>query len=180
MTTTPDAPVLACASNVLCPPPRLRLSSPRSSPHLAARGVGVEIDLDEVHRWVEGVEADWMLIESAGGAFSPLGPTWTNADLAARLQAHFIVLVAPDRLGVLHDVTATLMALRAGHPALAAPLVVLNRLEADASTGSNASELARVVFPARGFRSRVASFADGADAIAQLLLAEARALGGFT
>ena len=53
------------------------------------------------------------------------------------------VLVASDRLGVLHDVCATLAAMRA-HGACPDYLVLSAPAQADASTGTNAAELRRL------------------------------------
>ncbi|HKQ70194.1 MAG TPA: hypothetical protein VJT73_12685, partial [Polyangiaceae bacterium] len=54
-----------------------------------------------------------------------------------------VLLVAPDRLGVLHDVTASLGLARARGFAPDA-LVLSTPGEPDASTGSNAAELQRL------------------------------------
>lgn len=111
------------------------------SPHLAARETNASISIAEVCDWVaqqEGAHpADITLIESAGGAFSPLAPGVTNADLAAALDPARWLLVAPDSLGVLHDVTATLRAL----PRAPDAVVLSSARPSDASTGSNAAEL---------------------------------------
>jgi dethiobiotin synthetase len=112
------------------------------SPHLAARREGRAIALEPIRRWVEERERSQpedvtTLIETAGGLFSPLGPGLSNADLARALDPDALLLVAPDRLGVLHDVAATLAAWRD------AAVVVLSAPEhPDASTGTNAAELA--------------------------------------
>jgi dethiobiotin synthetase len=115
---------------------------PAVSPHLAARAAGLPIDLGAICTAVARARdlVDLLLVELPGGLFTPLTDTRTNADLAAALAPDTILLVAPDRLGVLHDVGATLRAARTvplGLPVLAlvAPAV------ADASTGSNAAEL---------------------------------------
>jgi dethiobiotin synthetase len=73
--------------------------------------------------------------------FSPLGPGVTNFELALALEPATWVLVAADALGVLHDVSATLRAMRAcgREPE---HLVLSGAREPDASTGSNATELA--------------------------------------
>jgi dethiobiotin synthetase len=115
---------------------------PPVSPHLAARAAGVTIDLRAISTSVAQARslADVVLVELPGGLFTPLTDTLTNADLAAALSPDTVLLVAPDRLGVLHDVGATLRAARTvplGVPflGLVTPAVV------DASTGSNAAEL---------------------------------------
>jgi dethiobiotin synthetase len=111
------------------------------SPHLAARETNARIEVAEVAAWVAGQERvhtpDITLIESAGGAFSPLAPGVTNADLARALDPARWLLVAPDSLGVLHDVTATLRAL----PRLPDAVVLSSARPPDASSGSNAAEL---------------------------------------
>lgn len=122
------------------------------SPHLGARSAGKVIDPGAVSAWVRRVESDFLksckgftcpyvLIETAGGLFSPLGPGLDNLDLCQALLPDLIVLVAPDRLGVLHDVTACLLAARSrGKPF--SPFVVLQPpVQPDASTGYNLGEL---------------------------------------
>ncbi len=112
------------------------------SPHLAARGEGRRIDAATVVRWVESVrrESDGVVVELAGGFFSPLAPGLLNADLAAALRPDAVVLVAPDRLGVLHDVGAVTRAV----PGVFSGIVLSAPETADASTGTNAAELALV------------------------------------
>ena len=114
------------------------------SPHLAARTAGVRVDLAAIHQWIQEHSAPIVVIETAGGLFSPLGDeALTNADLLATLQPCAVLVVAPDRLGVLHDLTATLgLASARGLPALGVALSTPARL--DASTGRNAEELARL------------------------------------
>ena len=56
------------------------------SPHLAARMAGQRIDLGAILRWIEEQSAPLVVVETAGGLFSPLGPGLTNADLARALQ----------------------------------------------------------------------------------------------
>jgi dethiobiotin synthetase len=113
------------------------------SPHLAARRAGVHIDLARVTAWVSAHAARWTIVESAGALLSPLGDGLTNLDLALALLPDALVLVGVDRLGVLHEISAALLALRVLGPTLPSPQVVLQTPElADASTGTNATELA--------------------------------------
>ena len=132
------------------------------SPHLAARRENRTIELAEISQWVLQKEAAFLeshgpalqegskclsLVESAGGAFSPVTPTLTNVDLANTLAPSIVVLIAPDSVGVLHDVTATLRAM----PLQAPDLVVLSGARpADATTGTNGPELMNIVFPFLG------------------------------
>ena len=112
------------------------------SPHLAAREEGrpVELALVRARAAELGAGMDLLVVEGAGGLFSPLGPALTNVDLVRALDPDAVALVAPDRLGVLHDVGAA----RAGARArgMRSPLVVLSAPEVeDEATGSNAAEL---------------------------------------
>jgi len=112
----------------------------------------VHIDEHLAANWVRQAESEvaihisphmaiWSVVETAGGVFSPLSATATNLDLALALEPAIWVLVAADSLGVLHDVTATLQAMRAR--GRAPDHVVLCAARApDASTGTNAAELA--------------------------------------
>jgi dethiobiotin synthetase len=82
----------------------------------------------------------WTVIETAGGVFSPLSASATNFDLAQALEPAIWLLVAADALGVLHDVSATLQAMRA-RARLPDYVVLSGAREADRSTGTNAAEL---------------------------------------
>ena len=85
-------------------------------------------------------DRSWLVIETAGALLSPLahGPHQPRPGKA--LEPDTLVLVAPDRLGVLHDVTAALLALRTLAPELPPPVVVLQPpATPDSSTGTNAA-----------------------------------------
>jgi dethiobiotin synthetase len=114
------------------------------SPHLAAHELGHTIRLTDVLDWVGEQEQarrpDVTLIESAGGVLSPLGPGLTNLALAEALGPASWLVVAPDSLGVLHDLSATLRVL----PRVPEAVVLSCARPADASTGSNARELQRL------------------------------------
>jgi dethiobiotin synthetase len=119
------------------------------SPHAAAREAGRELHLAELVEWIGDQEAAWAggqltpgrpritIIETAGGAFSPLAKALTNADLAQALEPAVWLLVAADALGTLHDVTACLRAL----PRAPDGVVMCAARSPDASTGTNAGEL---------------------------------------
>lgn len=125
------------------PPPYL-LARP-VSPHLAAREMDRAIDLPTILDWLAPIraEADLVILELAGGLFSPLGPRLTNADLVAALQPDAFFLVAPDRLGVLHDVGAATRAAQAEGLRIRG-IVLSAPATPDASTGTNAAELCMV------------------------------------
>jgi dethiobiotin synthetase len=126
------------------PPPYLLVDP--VSPHLAARREGRTIDPKVVVDWVAPIRAaaEATVLELPGGLFSPLTDDLTNADLLTALAPSAVVLVAPDRLGVIHDVLATTRAARSEGIAIDG-LILSSPPEPDASTGTNASELARVL-----------------------------------
>ncbi len=126
--------------------PRLELTLP-VSPHLALRREGRHLHLE---RWVDHIaelraRCDGVVLELAGGAFSPLDDTRTNADLIAKFPDARVILVAVDRLGVLHDVIATVRALSHHTPPIQIHQVALHAPGSpDASTTTNAEELTRL------------------------------------
>jgi dethiobiotin synthetase len=113
------------------------------SPHRAAWDQGLTIDLRAVVAWVDGhPSADMLIVETAGGLLSPLAPPATNLDLTALLRPTSVVLVAMNRLGVLHEVAACLAALRSQAPQLPTPFVLLQSLAApDVSSPTNPVDL---------------------------------------
>lgn len=136
-----DAARLEDASSFHVKQFRYALSAPLS-PHLAARDEGVEIRVDRVVDLVTAVRrsADGVVVELPGGLFTPLGPGVSNADLAGALSPDSLVVVAPDRLGVLHDLAAAIRA--ASTLRLRVDGVVLVTPEQpDGSTERNASEV---------------------------------------
>jgi dethiobiotin synthetase len=147
-----DEVELAAATAVHAPAVRLREPL---SPHLAARRAGVTIDPAALHRrWLE-LATTWptMVVETAGGLCSPLDEHVDHAGWLAAAPPMIraglrLVLVAPDRLGVLHDVAAALHA-AAAHGLTVDAIALAPPATADASTGTNAEELAARA-PARG------------------------------
>ena len=140
--------------------PPLFAFAPPISPHLAARAVGVTITAAAIVARARTLGTP-LLIESAGGLFSPISDTETNEDVAYALGGAQLLLVAPDRIGVIHDVGATVRATKLALPiiALSAPAL------ADPSTGTNAAELLRL-----GLAKVVVEFprGDAGDAAARL------------
>jgi dethiobiotin synthetase len=119
------------------------------SPHLAARHEGRHIELPViVERTTEFcAQHDLLLVELAGGLFSPLSESALNVDLVRELQhagpKTATILVAPNRLGVLHDIGATTRAAAASQTTLDG--IVLNAAaEDDPSSSSNAVEIRMV------------------------------------
>jgi 8-amino-7-oxononanoate synthase len=147
-----DAATLAAlAFHVKLPSPHPLYGFPDPvTPSRAARAHGIAIELDCIARWTRDViatpehdQALQLVIETAGGVFSPLSDQQTNFDLSIALDPATWLLVAPNRLGVLHDVTSALHAMTAlgRRP----DWIILSAPEAsDASTSSNRSELSRL------------------------------------
>lgn len=83
------------------------------APPAAARAAGAQVDVDAfVHRFQE-LRASYtgtLVLELAGGLFSPFDDARANAEVLAALAPEVHLLVAPNRLGVLHDVRATWLA----------------------------------------------------------------------
>jgi dethiobiotin synthetase len=166
-----DASALAAASTFHVKQPLYAFADP-VSPHLAARRAGVSVDLARVRDWVDAHLASVVVVETAGALLSPLGPRITNLDLAQALWPDHLLLVAPDRLGVLHDVMATLHALRTLGARLPEPLVLLQPpVEADASTGTNGDELDLLGLPRPHVFPRAAPTAPETQHVARELLA---------
>lgn len=139
-----DALRLARASSFHVKHAGYRFADP-VSPHVAARDVGDPIVVDRIVAQLAQLrtEVDLLIVELAGGLFTPLSETTVNAHLACALTPDSLVIVASDRLGVLHDVLSTTTAART--LSVAASAVVLNAPEhPDSSTGHNTIELTRL------------------------------------
>jgi dethiobiotin synthetase len=141
-----DAERLAAASTFHVTHPAYAFPAP-ISPHLAARDAGAPpIPIDGIRDFVARAagEVDLVLVELAGGLFTPVSDTVFNADIAAALTPDATILVAPDRLGVLHDVVTALRG--ASTVPLPIAAIALSATETtDASTGRNAPELRRLL-----------------------------------
>ena len=121
--------------------PGLRLRAPLS-PHLAARLEGKRLDWSEIVRFVTNTRAAGvpMLLELPGGLFSPLADGFRSVDALASLEPTATVLLAPNRLGVLHDIGATL----AGAKSLGAVLHAVGLVDPDTADDSTAHNPAEV------------------------------------
>ncbi|MBN2700714.1 MAG: dethiobiotin synthase [Methylothermaceae bacterium] len=106
-----DAQILSRAAGdpepleIVCP---YRFEAP-VSPERAARLAGRPLRLRELLEACQPRERDVRLVEGAGGFYSPIAADGLNADLAQALKLP-ILLVASDRLGVIHQVLLTLEA----------------------------------------------------------------------
>lgn len=81
------------------------------APSVAASMEGRTVDEQQIFAGVARManECNLLMIEGAGGLLSPISPRLANADLAAAIGTP-IILVANWKLGVVHQVLATLTA----------------------------------------------------------------------
>ena len=115
------------------------------APPEAAAAEGRQVDEE---RLISGLQVwgdfEEVLIEGAGGLFSPISDSMLNLDFAIKLQKLHpieVTLVASNRLGVQHDVIACVRAAQAA--GLSIDEVILNPIQPDSSTATNAAKLAR-------------------------------------
>ncbi len=97
--------------------------SPVRAAHLANKVLTTE---QLVNNCLHGSENGFVLVEGAGGFYSPLSEDGLNADLAVALQLP-VLLVAADALGVLNQVLLNIEAIKMRGLTLAG--VVLNRIQ---------------------------------------------------
>lgn len=116
------------------------------APHLAAKAEGKQLDekllRSGIDYWVE--RSDIVIVEGAGGLLSPLGKRKYVADLA-RIFGFGLVVVAPNRIGVINQAMQTLLAAYA-YDLEDVGIVLSDLLPLDASdpsVDSNPAELAR-------------------------------------
>jgi dethiobiotin synthetase len=122
--------------------PTLRLAAP-VAPNVAARRENVTIDGNAIKTTLADLNKkhDIVVLELAGGLFSPFDDTLDNAEWLARSNlAPRVLLVGWDRLGILHDVSSTIRAARAIGLAIAG-LVLAPPDKPDDATGSNALQI---------------------------------------
>lgn len=123
----------------VCPQRFLAPLAPASAAAAEGRSIDDELLLSGLDAVSEG--AEWVVIEGAGGLLSPLSDTQLNSDLADKLDTE-LVIVAANRLGVIHQVLATVLAAKAlGLPVVG---VILNQISerTDPSCASNAATIA--------------------------------------
>lgn len=173
-TPNTDFERLAAASSFAVKPQPFRFEPP-IAPHLAARRAGRRIELAPLLTYVQAHESsssgapDWLLLETAGGLFSPLASGLTNFDLARVLDPSLWLLVGADALGVLHDVTATLGHARSLGRSPDHVLLSAARTPDD-STGTNAAELETLGITPRVFTAHRDDPSSLAPLVAALLV----------
>lgn len=113
------------------------------SPERAAALAKQSLTLDDVTVACQQdvAESDFLLVEGAGGFYSPLASGVLNADLAVALSLP-VLLVASNRLGAINQTLLAVEAIKRRGLSLAG--VVLNQVTADLDPNmDNAAELSR-------------------------------------
>lgn len=122
-------------------PPLGRWSLPLA-PLVAARRTGARLEAAPLMRRLGELreQEDLLLLELAGGLYAPLCEGTSCLDIVQSVPDAKVVLLAPNRLGVLHDVLATVRAATADGVRVAC--IVLSASErTDPSTSDNADLL---------------------------------------
>lgn len=104
---------------------------------LLIAGVHVWTGTSESSRSGGEAACDVLVVEGAGGLFSPVSASMLNADFALRLRDEFpqmiVVLIARNRLGVIHECVAAVRAARA--TGLSIDKIVLNDIGIEGVNG---------------------------------------------
>ena len=129
---TEDGVILANASGQEMPQAALvRLRNPLAPPlaaEIEQKRYDIQTLIDRMKLWI--ASADVALVESAGGLMSPMSWSVTNLDFASLMAAR-VILVAENRLGVLHDVVSAVRLLEMKKLQIAG--IVLNQVDAQES-----------------------------------------------
>jgi dethiobiotin synthetase len=152
-----DAAALAVAARNpgLAESPSFYRAAPPLAPYAVELTTGLAgPDLSAIVGHAHALESlyDWILVEGAGGLLTPIDRTTSMAELAKRLS-YPVLLIAPDRLGVLSYVlTASESALSRGLSIRAVVLTQPDAEPAEPSFQTNAAILrARLSLPVLHF-----------------------------
>jgi dethiobiotin synthetase len=87
---------------------------PAISPHIAAKEAGIEIDTSKIRHVYDSLaaEADWVVVEGAGGWFAPLNERQNMADIAWGLTVPALLVVGL-KLGCLNHAHLTRVGMEA-------------------------------------------------------------------
>lgn len=129
---------------VVCPYPLQAAISPAEAARLQHESISLAqlqqacaLADDDLHS-----NDNCLLVEGAGGFYSPLCADGLNADLAQRLKLP-VLLVAEDRLGCINHILLSLQAIESR--GLEVFAIVLNQINPASSAMNNASELAQLI-----------------------------------
>lgn len=113
------------------------------APDEAARREGKTVDVDLLIRGAEAwrEHCDILIVEGAGGLLSPLADNFLNLDLFQKFENAQLVLVAANRLGVIHDVIATSRAAELAGVSVTRSYLSAIDSTGDASSATNANQI---------------------------------------
>ncbi len=117
------------------------------APHLAAQAEGKQVDAALLRRGLDywRDRSDVVIVEGAGGLMSPISGDDFVADLAFEF-GYPLVVVAPNRIGVINQTLQTLVAAQTFRDGIPVAGIVLNDLSPranDPSCATNYAELSR-------------------------------------
>ena len=111
-----DALALADSGNVAADYAQINpyCFEPPISPHIAAKEAGIEVDTSKIRRGYDALaaQADWVVVEGAGGWFAPISDHRTMADLTWSLSIPALMVVGL-KLGCLNHAQLTRLAIEA-------------------------------------------------------------------
>ena len=112
------------------------------APPAAAQAEGTSVDIELLRTGAECWESDHdvLIVEGAGGLMSPLADGMLNSDLAKQFDCQ-LILVAPNRLGVIHQVLATCAAARDQGIEVAGIFLSRTQPDLDQSVDRNAEQI---------------------------------------
>ena len=115
------------------------------SPPAAAAAEGESVDAALMRSGADVWQAgfDVRIVEGAGGLFSPLADGVLNIDFAAQLDTPKVLVVAANRLGVIHQVIATCEGARRRGLTVSGIILCQVSPEPDDSVATNESEIDR-------------------------------------
>lgn len=118
------------------------------APDRAARLENKRITLAQIEQAVtrNTEDGDFILLEGAGGFFSPIAEDALNVDLARRLSLDCIIVIE-DRVGAINQTLLTIQAVE--HSGLNLAAIILNQVSDKIATGSDnlADLITRTEYP---------------------------------
>ncbi|MEM9587838.1 MAG: dethiobiotin synthase [Planctomycetota bacterium] len=114
--------------------------APPQAAEAASTTVDVQKMIDGYRYWLDQ-DLTCVIVEGAGGLFSPIAEGMLNIDFCKQLHEPELLLVAPNRLGVIHECVSTVDAAR--HHGVVPSGILLNQIDAtpDASVETNAESV---------------------------------------
>ncbi|MCG8649736.1 MAG: dethiobiotin synthase [Pirellulales bacterium] len=141
------------------------------APPAAAQMEGVQVDASLLRRGADIWEqcSDVLVVEGAGGLFSPLAEGLLNIDLVRQFNAAKLVIVTADRLGVIHQTLAVCEAAR--HRGIEPHAIILSSLSETTELSSATNQQQISTYTSVPVLGRVAFGANQiANAIVQQLI----------